>query len=179
MHPQIFLTNIQPLKSKLFRFAYRILGHPQEAEDAVQEVFIKLWKNKDCLEQITNLEAWCMTATRNLCIDVLRSKQHKVLPLQPGLDQEDKAPNPYHSAAGKDLMEQVRKFISLLPQKQQQIMHLRDIEGYTYQEIAEALGISLEQVKVYLFRARKAVREHLLKQDAEAFTGHRSQPGKF
>ncbi len=170
MNPQTFLTNIQPLKNKLFRFAYRMLSNVEEAEDVVQEVFIKLWKNKDYLHEINNLDAWCMTATRNLSIDKLRSKRQRVQPLHPGLDREDNAPNPYHSAANKDLVEQVRKFMAQLPQKQQQIMHLRDIEQYTYQEIAEALDISLEQVKVYLFRARKAVREQLLKQDVEAFT---------
>lgn len=139
----------------------------------VQEVFIKLWKNKDHLDQINNLDAWCMTATRNLSIDKLRSKYQQVQQLHPGMDREDKAPTPYHTTASKDLVEQVRKFMKQLPEKQQQIMHLRDIEGYTYQEIAEALDISLEQVKVYLFRARKAVREQLLKQDAEAFTDRR------
>ncbi|RME10876.1 MAG: RNA polymerase subunit sigma-70, partial [Bacteroidetes bacterium] len=55
MNPQTFLTNIQPLKNKLFRFASRMLGSVEEAEDVVQEVFIKLWKNKDYLDQINNL----------------------------------------------------------------------------------------------------------------------------
>ncbi|GAB4250150.1 MAG: RNA polymerase sigma factor [Saprospiraceae bacterium] len=173
MNPQTFLTNIQPLKNKLFRFASRMLGSVEEAEDVVQEVFIKLWKNKDYLDQINNLDAWCMTATRNLSIDKLRSKHQKVQPLHPGMDREDKAPTPYHTTANNDMVEHVRRFMEQLPEKQRQIMHLRDIEEYTYQEIADALDISLEQVKVYLFRARKAVREQLLRQDAEAFTDRR------
>lgn len=174
MSPQLFLTNIQPLKNKLFRFAKRILSNVEEAEDVVQEVFIKLWNNKDQLEQINNLDAWCMTATRNLSIDKLRSKHQQTQQLHSGLDREDHAPSPYHQAANNDLVEQVRRFMNELPEVQQQIMHLRDIEGFAYQEIAEALDISLEQVKVYLFRARKAVREQLMKQDAEAFMDRRS-----
>jgi RNA polymerase sigma-70 factor (ECF subfamily) len=158
-----FKTDILPIKHKLYRFALRILHHAAEAEDVVQEVFIKLWNNREQSGTISNVEAWCITATKNLAIDKLRSKHRRLQPLNPALDPHDQGSSPYQITAGQDVFETVKKLMDSLPEKQRDIMHLRDIEGMQYQEIAEALDIPLDQVKVYLFRARKTVREALSK----------------
>lgn len=129
----------------------------------MQEVFIKLWNNREHMEQIANVEAWCMTATRNLSIDKLRSKHKRVDGLKPGFDLKDNTPGPYQQAVTNDTIGMVKKLMEALPEKQKLIMHLRDIEGLSYKEIADALEFSLDQVKVNLFRARKAIRVQLLK----------------
>ncbi len=156
-----FKTLILPLKNRLFRFAIGIVGQTAEAEDVVQEVFIKLWKNRQQIAQISNVEAWCVTATKNLSIDKLRSKHQRMVPMAAGFDLHDHSATPYEETVTHDVFDQVRNLMGRLPEKQRDIMQLRDIEGMSYQEIADALNVPMDQVKVYLFRARKAVREGL------------------
>ena len=140
----------------------RIVNHAAEAEDVVQEVFIKLWNNRQQLEAIQNVEAWCITATKNLSIDKLRSKHQRLQPMKAGFDLHDHSATPFQATAEHDVFDQVKKLINELPEKQRDIMQLRDIEGMSYQEIADALGLPPDQVKVYLFRARKTVRKGLV-----------------
>jgi RNA polymerase sigma-70 factor (ECF subfamily) len=158
-----FKNNILPIKNKLFRFALRIVNDPAEAEDVVQEVFIKFWKYLEKGETVDNPEAWCMRATRNQAIDKLRSKHKRVESLDEKYDQKDKSASPFQLASMKDTMQYIKSFINQLPEKQKLVMHLRDIEGHTYQEIADALELPLGQVKVNLFRARQTIRTKLLK----------------
>lgn len=159
MNHHDFKTKILPIKNRLFRFALGIVGQAAEAEDVVQEVFIKLWNNRHQMDSISNIEAWCITATKNLSIDKLRSKHQRVVPMAAGFDLHDHSATPYEAAVSHDVFDQVRSLMNRLPEKQRDIMQLRDIEGLSYQEIAEALSVPMDQVKVYLFRARKAVRE--------------------
>lgn len=161
MTRQSFQDNILPIKNKLFRFAYNIVNDEAEAEDIVQEVFIKLWNQRDHLEQINSIEAWCMRVTRNLAIDKMRSKHQKTEGFKPGFDMRDDAPSPYQSVAGNDLFHKIKKLMQALPEKQRMAMELRDIEGLSYQEVADALEISLDQVKVNIFRARIAMKKEL------------------
>ncbi len=162
MNQQDFKTKILPIKNRLFRFALGIVGQAAEAEDVVQEVFIKLWNNRNQMAEIVNVEAWCITATRNLSIDKLRSKHQRMVPMSAGFDLSDQAATPYETTVSHDVFDQVRNLMNRLPDKQRDIMQLRDIEGLSYQEIAESLNVPMDQVKVYLFRARKAVREGLV-----------------
>lgn len=162
MNQQEFKTKILPMKNRLYRFALGIVGQAAEAEDVVQEVFIKLWNNRQQMAAISNVEAWCITATKNLSIDKLRSKHQRVVPMAAGFDLSDHAATPYEAAVTNDTISRVRNLMKHLPEKQRDIMQLRDIEGMSYQEIAETLKVPMDQVKVYLFRARKAVREGMM-----------------
>ncbi len=159
MNHQDFKTKILPIKNRLYRFALGIVGQPAEAEDVVQEVFIKLWNQRNQMDAISNIEAWCITATRNLSIDKLRSKHQRLQPIAAGFDLHDQSATPYEAVVTNDVFDRVRSLLNHLPEKQRDIMRLRDIEGLSYQEISEALNVPMEQVKVYLFRARKAIRE--------------------
>jgi RNA polymerase sigma-70 factor (family 1) len=161
-----FQNTILPIKDKLFRFALRIVGNPMEAEDVVQEVFIKLWKNKTKLDEINNLEAWCMSVTRNLSIDKVRSKFRRETELPEGIDWKDNNISPHKNAELSDAVARVRKLMQQLPESQRQVMELRDIEELSYQEVADALELSMEQVKVYLHRARKTIREQLIQSES-------------
>lgn len=158
-----FTQLILPIKNKLFRFSLRIVGNEPEAEDVVQEVFIKAWNKRSDLPNYSNVEAWCMTLTKNLSIDKLRSKHRRADPIKEGFDvQSGENDNPFRQASYNDTLERVRRLMDKLPEKQRMVMQLRDIEGHTYQEIADALEISLQQVKVNLFRARQEIRTQLL-----------------
>ena len=161
MTRQEFQSKILPLKDKLFRFAYRIVNERAEAEDVVQEVFIKFWKNREHAHQISNVEAWCIRATKNLSIDKLRSKHRRTEAMPETFEVRDHSPTPHGQAEKNDVFSQVKKLLAKLPEKQRMVMQLRDIEGFTYQEVADALDISIDQVKVNIYRARIALRKEL------------------
>ncbi len=163
MSLEAFETLVLPAKNKLYRFALRLMGDQEEAKDIVQEVMIKVWKRRDGLEDLNNAEAWCMQITRNMCFDKLKSKAYQTSVSMPDNWQvTDDQETPDGKTEKKDIMKQIHQFISALPDKQKLVIQLRDIEGLSYKEIGDALQIDLNQVKVNLFRARKAVRENLI-----------------
>ena len=157
-----FQHSILPIKNTLYRLAKRVVGETSEAEDVVQEVFVKVWNQRNELTEIANLEAWCMRLTKNLSIDKLRSKHRRTESLLPEFDQTDNEQTPYQLVETNDTMQQIENLMNALPEKQKMVMHLRDIEGLAYQEISDALEMPVNQVKVYLFRARKQMREEIL-----------------
>jgi len=163
----MFETRVLPAKNKLFRFAFRLLGSSEEAKDVVQEVFIKVWNGREQMDEIQNMEAWCMRITKNLSLDRLRSKQRKATdPIEESFDIQNESLSPLETTELTESMNQINTFIAALPEKQRQVIHLRDIEGYSYNEICDILEIDMNQVKVSLFRARNAVREKLVKMNA-------------
>lgn len=163
MSTQEFQIQVLPVKDKLFRLAYRMTGSALEAEDLVQEVFLKVWNGRSELESVHNVEAWCMRIAKNLAIDRLRSKHWTTrTDEEPVLAQADSA-TPYQIAEQADTFAHIRQIMNQLPEKHRQVMELRDIEGLSYEEICEVLSMTLPQVKTNLFRARQAVREALVK----------------
>lgn len=159
----IFHEQIFPIRHKLYRFALRITGSTHEAEDVVQEVLEKVWKGSaDQSGAVQNWEAWCMTLTRNRSLDKTRSRAHRrTMPLDSLSDRPSDGLSPAGTAEMQDLAEQARRLMHDLPEKQRLVMHLRDVEEMTYDEIAETLQIPLDQVKINLHRARKAIRNRL------------------
>ena len=155
------LKAILPIKDKLYRYALRIVGNEMTAEDVVQEVLIKVWQKKSDLEKIENKEAWCMTVTRNLALDKLRRKKVIHDNVDDHRNIADNGMTPYRSLQSDDTMGIIQHAMSQLPESQQQVIHLRDVEGYSYQEIADITGYSLDKVKVYLHRARITLRHKL------------------
>ncbi len=162
MDVETFTREIIPYKNKLYRIALRIVGNIAEAEDVVQEVFIKLWKKRDELHQLSNKEAWCVTMTKNLSIDKTRSKHHRYGFVAPGMDLVDNAITPDRITESNDTLSRIRKLMDTLPDKYRKVMELRDIEGSTYKEISETLNMPIEQVKVNIFRARQKVKNLLI-----------------
>ena len=164
MNLETFQNRVYPVKNKLFRFAFRLLGSSEEAKDVVQEVLIKVWNGREQLGEIQNMEAWCMRVTKNLSLDRLRQQQRRPTdPIEKGLHVQQKTLSPHDSVETSENMKRIGELMAVLPEKQRHVMHLRDVEGYSYQEICEILEIDMSQVKVNLFRARNAVREKLLK----------------
>jgi RNA polymerase sigma factor (sigma-70 family) len=167
MNLEAFQNRILPAKNKLFRFAFKFLGNEEEAKDVVQEVLIKVWNGREQMSQIENWEAWCMRITRNLSLDRIRSMTRKhTEPIEVSYNLQHESLTPYETAEARESMQRITQFIADLPDKQRQVMHLRDVEGYSYNEICDILEIDLNQVKVNLFRARNSVREKLTKINA-------------
>lgn len=156
-----FRTDILPLKDKLFRMALGITMQREEAEDVVQEVMMKLWNQRDRWQQIDNIEAYAITITRNQALDHTRSAAAKVV----SLDAErhavtERTVNPYDGIYAKENIRRIGVLMAQLPEKQRTCMRLRDFEGKNYREIAEIMGITEEQVKISIYRARKYMKEH-------------------
>ncbi len=155
-----FLNIVMPFKDKVFRLAKRLLVSREEAEDATQEVILKLWNNKAKMEQYKNVEAFSMTMTKNFCLDKLKSKQAQNLKIVHSNYQD-------HNVALQkqievnDSLKWVAKIIEDLPEQQKMVVQLRDIEQYDNDEIAKMLDMNPTAVRVALSRARKAIREKL------------------
>ena len=167
MDLEAFQNRVLPTKNKLYRFALRFLGNEEEAKDIVQEVFIRVWNGREQMQQVENWEAWCMRISRNLSLDRVRLINRKqTRPIEESRDIHQADLTPYQSTEMEENMQKITQMIEALPEKQRQVIHLRDVEGYSYQEICDILEIDMNQVKVTLFRARNAVREKLTKIDA-------------
>jgi len=157
-----FTALVLPLKDKLYRLARRILVSTDEADDAVQEVFLKLWKGKEKIKNYKNPEAFAMTMTKNYCLDRLKSKQASNLKIVHSNYQN--SDNLQKQIEANDGVSMVFKLMESLPEQQRIILQLRDVEQYEFKEIAEMLESNETAVRVSLSRARKTVREQLLKQ---------------
>lgn len=154
-----FLNDVLPLKDKLYRLALRITLNTVEAEDIVQDTLIKIWNKRDNLEEIESIEAFSLTICRNLSLDRIKKQGNQEGSLEDSPTEKlDNSSNPYEQMLQKDRVQQIRKLINALPEKQRSCIQLRDIEGQPYKDIAQILGITEEQVKVNIFRARQTIK---------------------
>ncbi|MDP5230011.1 MAG: RNA polymerase sigma factor [Cellulophaga sp.] len=156
-----FLHCILPFKDKLFRLAKRLLVSTEEAEDATQEILLKLWSNNSKIENYTNVEAFAMTMTKNFCLDRLKSKQAGTLKLVHS-NYTDESRSLQNQLEVEDSLNWVEKIMEELPEQQKLVLQLRDIEEYEYDEIGKILDMQPTAIRVALSRARKTVREKLV-----------------
>lgn len=171
MNQQEFIKTISPFKDRIFRLAKRLLVSTEEAEDATQEVLVRLWNNKEKLGGYSSVEALAMTITKNYCLDQLKSKRATEMRIvhsnytdrQPGLQQQ---------AEDRDSWSWVEKIIDSLPEQQKMIVQMRDIEEYEFEEIAKIMDMNETAVRVALSRARKIIREELLKKHSYGITAN-------
>ena len=157
-----FKAEIMPMREKLFHMAQRILVDEQEAEDAVQEVLLKLWHSRDSLANYESPAAYATTVLKNHCLDRLKVKNRQQL-LDDSYNGLAAAANPYAQLERKNTEEVIQLIIKSLPALQQAIIRMKDIEEYEVDEIAGITGTNVEAVRVNLSRARKKVREEYLK----------------
>ncbi len=157
-----FRKDILPLKDKLFRLALRITFDRAEAEDIVQETMIRVWNKRDEWDELESVEAYCLTVARNLAIDRSEKKDSQTMELTIEAEQTPDASSPYDRLVNKERLKLVHRLVGELPEKQRLIMQLRDVEGKSYKEIAAALRLTEEQVKVNLFRARQKVKQKFI-----------------
>ncbi len=158
-----------PFKDKLYRFALNIVGNTFDAEDIMQELMIKIWNRMDQFNEIDNKEAWCMTVTRNMAIDKTRNKKMPSQDISEFLHLKDSDDTPDKKMENDERFGNIMALVNQLPEKQRIIIHLRDVEGYSYQEIADMTENTLDFVKVSLHRARKTLKEELLKRNIKKY----------
>jgi len=162
MNEEEFRTKVLTHKDKCYRLALRILNDNEEAKDTLQEVFLRLWTNREKIAKHANIQAFAMLTTKNLCFDKLRSskKFFKDYEFDNLVDNNliDKLTEQY------DTIEKVKKIIDSLPLQQKMVIHLCDIEGFSIDEKANQLDMQNLNVRVALSRARKRVKEILKKE---------------
>jgi len=161
MKQKEFLSTVLPFKDKLYRLAKRLLVSSDEAEDAVQEIFLKLWNGKEKIGKYKNPEAFAMTMTKNYCLDRLKSKQAGNMKIVHSNFQNSE--NVEKQVEANDGVTLVFQIMETLPEQQRMILQLRDVEQYEYSEIAEMLDLNETAIRVALSRARKAIREEMIK----------------
>jgi RNA polymerase sigma-70 factor (ECF subfamily) len=155
-----FLNVVMPFKDKLYRLAKRLLVSNEEAEDATQEVLMKLWSKKNKIEGYKSVEAFAMTMTKNFCLDRLKSKQAGNLKLVHS-NYTDESSSLQRQVEARDSMNWVQQIMDELPEQQKMVVQLRDVEQYEYDEIEALLDMKPTAIRVALSRARKTIREKL------------------
>ena len=158
-----FRTEVLPLKNELFRLALRITQNRHDAEDIVQETMLRVWHRREQWPEIESLQAFCLTICRNQALD-RQKRMDRQTNTSFDNEQHDRvdrsyASDPEEQTVQRDRVEMVRRLMDTLPEKQRTCMQLRDVEGKAYKEIAVVLGITEQQVKVNIFRARQTIKK--------------------
>lgn len=157
-----FRKIVRQHKDRIYTQAYYLLGGHEDAEDATQEVLLKIWERLDEVPRV-HMTAWIMKVTRNLCIDCLRRRQRG------GAGDEEKRseepystfPDPERRVEQNEIQRHIRREMQALPEPLRSVVILREIQDFKYEEIARAMDIPLNSVKVYLYRGRRILREKL------------------
>lgn len=157
-----FINNVLPMKDKMLRLARNILRHREDSEDLVQEAMIKLWKKKDDLKSCESLTALVMITTKNLCIDKLRAQKRKFVNIDE-IEIAEQSNDRLTIEEQNDTFNKVKLIIESLPINQKIIVHMKDVEGMSNEEIAKIMNIEIVSVRVNLSRARKTIREQFVK----------------
>lgn len=152
---------ITQYRQRVFSFAHYSLRAREDAEDITQDVFIKLWQNWQKIDH-GKLNAWLMRVAHNAVVDHVRKYKKANEQLDDYAEPEDQASEEY---SGDDLddrafKQQLMEAIKTLDDPFRSILVMRDIQGMSYTDIQESLDISASQVKVYLHRGRRKLREN-------------------
>ena len=161
MNQNEFMKIVSPFKDKVFRLAKRLLVSTEEAEDATQEVIVKLWHKNENLNAYNSVEALAMTMTKNYCLDQLKSKRAGNLKIVHH-NFTDRTPSLQQMVEDDDSLNWVGKIIDKLPEQQRLIVQMREIEQYEFAEIAQILNMNETAIRVALSRARKTIREFMI-----------------
>lgn len=165
MDAECFKQQYLPCHEKLYRIAFRLLGNACDAEDIVQEAYLKLWNKRDELAEVKNPESYSVVILKNLCFDFLRSGKDNI---------DDRAPENLNIASEisvaaeieiKDELNRLKKVIARLPRQQQQVMILRHVNDCSMEEIEKATGLNAINIRVILSRTRKKIREQFNRKD--------------
>ena len=162
MNQNEFVQLIAPFKDKVFRLAKRLLISTEEAEDATQEVLVKLWSKNESLDGFNSVEAFAMTMTKNYCLDQLKSKRAGNIKIAHNNFKDGQA-SLDKKVEDLDSLNWVEKIINKLPEQQRLLIQLRDIEQYEFAAIAEMVNMNETAIRVALSRARKTIRECMIK----------------
>jgi len=163
LNQKVFLEFVNPIKDKIYRLSLRLLVSKDAAEDATQEVMIRLWKMKDKLKDYKSPQALAMTITKNYCFDQLKAKKNNNLRIVHSNYEDEKKSSLQKEIEAKDELLKVQEIIKNLSDQEQLLIQLRDIEQLEYDEMEEITKMNQTAIRVALSRARKKIRKEILK----------------
>lgn len=156
MNKQDFKQNIFSLSERIYPMVARMLGGNHNAEDAIQEIMLKLWEKRNQIAKHPNIKGLVFLTARNYCIDVLRKKTPLVKDATSYL-KVIKSSNDNSDIEWQELNKIIQEILKKLPEQQKEVFVMRDIDGYEFKEIAATLEITVEHVRVLVSRARKFI----------------------
>ncbi len=154
------ISIFENLTDSLFRFAYWRIGNKEDAEDLVQETFIRMWQNRLKIRKYDRPDSFAFKVIRNLCIDYSRRKRINTIQLIPEININEDLLTPLRLMELKEELLQVKQELQKLPEQQQTIFFLRNVEGYEIHEIANIMGLRKNTVEVNLSRARQKIKRN-------------------
>lgn len=167
-----FAQLVEKNQNRIYTLCTRMTGNPEDGADQAQEAFLRAWRSLPSFQGDSSFSTWLYRLARNLCIDFLRQKKRRsaafsVVSLDGGEgeapgDIPDRRPTPESEAERRELRLEVGEALSKLSDEHRQILVLRELEGLSYAEIADALGLEAGTVKSRIARARLAMRAFLL-----------------
>lgn len=157
-HPE-FKARFLPCYQKLYRIAYRYMGNACDAEDMVQNTYLKLWEKQDFLEGVENDEAYAVTTLKHLCLDKLKAPLVQTDDDSGLVGESSPEPPPDQALEQKEEMKIVMRIIYELPEQQRQVVLMRHFEEKSTEEIERETGLSNVNIRVLLSRARKTIKE--------------------
>lgn len=163
MEQEQFKIEVLPLRKKLTCCAYRLLDDPEDVEDVIQEVFLKLWYIREELDSYNSIEALAMQTTKHLCLNRLKSFQLRQKETLNESEFISDGVTPYTELEQKDNVNQVMRIIDRLPGLQQIILRMKHVDGCEVEEIAALTGSTPDAVRMNLSRARRRVKELFFK----------------
>jgi len=162
MTAEEFKNKVIPYSVKLYPMIFRILKNEEETRDALQELMLKLWSKRTDLKTCSNLSAYIIITAKNYSFDLLKKKR----PVIVGEKEEHRILNIAENGIDPDKRERyeyVHKTIEKLPEKLKTVIQLRDIDGFSFEEIKEMTGFEIAHIRVILSRARLKVKQEIEK----------------
>lgn len=144
------------VKDAAYRYAVSLLHDPTEAEDVVQDLYEKLWRRRLIVRRI-GFRSLVLTSVRNMCLDNLRRRQRD------RHTEIEECHISFEMAEEDNLTALVGRVITSLPDREREVIHLHDVEGMDYEDIAEVMGTNTAAARMACSRARQKVKEQLIK----------------
>jgi len=176
---EAFEQLIRDYEKRILNYCFRMMGNLSDAEDAAQEVFVKIFRFIDSFNGQSSFSTWLYRIASNVCLDLLRKAKRQpkdTVSIYQENDEgeeysiaiEDTEPDPYERAQLSEAQKVLKEALNQLSDEHKQVIILRDIEGLSYEEIAEAMGTAPGTVKSRINRARQMLKK-LLEKDKELF----------
>lgn len=150
-----FKQRMMPYAGQMYAVAFSILKKPSDAEDVVQDIFLKMWEKRRSMDSIVNLKAYVLSAVRNKSLDMLAGSRGN----EGGVLECSDEGRAVEQVERKEAATRVLKLIAAMPEPQRTVISMHDVEGMGYDEISDLTGMSEGNLRTLLSRARKRIRD--------------------